>query len=700
MFDRSGPRASYCLVLLFAALATAPAWAVPGICRVTTAGTPFNDGSSWAAPVSLRQALVVPQICGEIWVAKGVYTPADAGQPQTSFVPNSGVQLYGGFAGGETAREQRDPTLNLTVLSGDIDNNDTKDQGVVSDALDIVGANSWHVVLLYNVSSSTVLDGFTITAGSSGFGGGLYCSAPNIGLQCTPMLSHLVFAGNAATTSIQGGPVLGGGGLYIEALSSGNASPSVTDVEFRGNRGANGGAMLTLVDSGGTATPSLTRVVFTGNTATGSGGGYYQRQGNGTISTSMVQVAFIENTAAAGKGGAISGDGVGAVNVNRAAFVDNSAATDGGAIGFVTNGTSSVSNATFSGNATADEGGAVFNQSGTLTLTNVTMSANQASNYGGAIVSKGGNIVLRDAISWGNLAPLGQLTELAVPSGTLTVDHSIVKGSGGSGAWNAQFGTDGGGNLDADPLLGPLTELDGPTFVRYPATGSPAIDSGANCAAEDQLGVARPKGAQCDMGALEVFSINLIKRSGFEECWSPALTEAVFLQRIRTAIDGTTTCIPAFSGNVQGIGQVTSCTNPDCPGGAVGCPITISASPFLDGGDFAAGQFTATGTANDISVPVGTPFGNCTYTASNITTSYLVDFVFQPDEGSGVYAALLDRFVPTATTLTLTSGNSSCNLAAPSIEPAFKGSAQNAVAAALRSPIEAGTVGQAVCPVE
>src|SRR6187401_3719129 len=154
MFVRSALRPSYCLVLLLAVLPVMPAWA--GVCRVTTAGTPFNDGSSWASPVSLRQAVTVPQICGEIWVAKGVYTPADAGQPQTSFVLNSGVQLYGGFAGGESAREQRDPALNLTVLSGDIDNNDTKDQGVVSDALGIVGTNSQHVLLLFNASSSTV----------------------------------------------------------------------------------------------------------------------------------------------------------------------------------------------------------------------------------------------------------------------------------------------------------------------------------------------------------------------------------------------------------------------------------------------------------------------------------------------------------------------------------------------------------------
>lgn len=47
-FEKAQQRCGYAAFLLM--LACAPAWA--GVCRVTTAGTVFNDGSSWAVPVS------------------------------------------------------------------------------------------------------------------------------------------------------------------------------------------------------------------------------------------------------------------------------------------------------------------------------------------------------------------------------------------------------------------------------------------------------------------------------------------------------------------------------------------------------------------------------------------------------------------------------------------------------------------------
>ena len=111
-------------VLLLACLLGGPE-ADAAVCRVTPNGSAFNDGTSWAVPVSLKQALQVAAICSELWLAKGVYKPGAAGETGQTFAIANGVAMYGGFAGTETAREQRDPSLNLTVLSGDIDSNDT-----------------------------------------------------------------------------------------------------------------------------------------------------------------------------------------------------------------------------------------------------------------------------------------------------------------------------------------------------------------------------------------------------------------------------------------------------------------------------------------------------------------------------------------------------------------------------------------------
>jgi hypothetical protein len=60
-----------------------------------------------------------------------------------------------------------------------------------------------------------------------------------------------------------------------------------------------------------------------------------------------------------------------------------------------------------------------------------------------------------------------------------------------------------------DPLLGPLTDVGGPTRVRVPDAGSATIDrvptTSSRCedASDDQTGTDRPQGAGCDVGAVE-----------------------------------------------------------------------------------------------------------------------------------------------------------------------------------------------------
>ncbi len=79
--------------------------------------------------------------------------------------------IYGGFNGTETLRTQRNPSANVTRLSGDI--------GATRDWAD----NSYHVVVGSYTNSTAVLDGFTIYAGNANvtaltyfLGGGMYNS--------------------------------------------------------------------------------------------------------------------------------------------------------------------------------------------------------------------------------------------------------------------------------------------------------------------------------------------------------------------------------------------------------------------------------------------------------------------------------------------------------------------------------------------
>ncbi|MGD8753739.1 MAG: hypothetical protein PVG14_20080, partial [Anaerolineales bacterium] len=205
-------------------------------------------------------ATTAPTTTVEIWVAEGVYYP-DEGAEQVDDVISStyqladSVEIYGGFAATETLRSQRDWEAHVTVLSGDLEQNDTTDaHGVVNDTSNIVGSNAYHVLTGSGVTSTARLDGFTITAGRAdgnftdscgpACGGGIYNDGGS------PALANGSFSGNVSAYY--------GGGMYND-----DSSPTLTNVSFSGNRaGRDGGGMLNFHSS-----PTLTNVSFSGNEA-------------------------------------------------------------------------------------------------------------------------------------------------------------------------------------------------------------------------------------------------------------------------------------------------------------------------------------------------------------------------------------------------------------------------------------------------
>ncbi|MBL7214766.1 MAG: right-handed parallel beta-helix repeat-containing protein [Phycisphaerae bacterium] len=104
----------------------------------------LNTGTSWEDAYSdLNDALArAEKGCGsEIWVAGGVYQPGPTAGD--SFEVPDGIEIYGGFCGNETSRDQRNWKQYATVLSGYIDET-TRNNTVVK-----MGNNS-------------LLDGFTV----------------------------------------------------------------------------------------------------------------------------------------------------------------------------------------------------------------------------------------------------------------------------------------------------------------------------------------------------------------------------------------------------------------------------------------------------------------------------------------------------------------------------------------------------------
>ena len=316
----------------------------------------IQTGNSWfAAFVSVQDALVAAAACPgvqQIWVKEGVYYPDDgksqvANSVAASFVVPPGVALYGGFGGTEILLTQRNWLAHPTILSGDVDGNDTNTDGnsVAEDTGQLQGANAYHVLWLDGtggtpITTTTRIDGFTVTGGfANGFtstetgGGGLYCLGRGAGSQCNPTVANVVFSGNKA--SYHGGalfadgsdggessPVVvnavftgsaaryNGGGIYSGA-TNGTSSPQLTNVTFYANAAGNGGGVYN-DGSGGTSQPVLTNVILWGNAATTSGAQMFNAYAAPTLAFSLVQGGasgiYNHNSNLSDGGGNSSGD--------------------------------------------------------------------------------------------------------------------------------------------------------------------------------------------------------------------------------------------------------------------------------------------------------------------------------------------------------------------------------------------------------
>ena len=97
-----------CLVFLVSTLA----WGA--VIRVKPDGNDLLDGSTWVlAKKTVQAGLNAASPTDEVWVA------GDSDHPYLERITlKLGVGLYGGFAGDETSKEERDWIVNVTVLDG------------------------------------------------------------------------------------------------------------------------------------------------------------------------------------------------------------------------------------------------------------------------------------------------------------------------------------------------------------------------------------------------------------------------------------------------------------------------------------------------------------------------------------------------------------------------------------------------------
>jgi hypothetical protein len=260
------------------------------IVRVSPDGDDANHGASWLLPKRTVQAAVdtASVLGGDVWVKEGTYYERIGLRPYT--------HVYGGFNGTEAERDERDWSVNATVLDG-------QQQGSVVTASNGYGLNS-------------TIDGFTIRNGTGTMfaeafaGGGLFLRYSSV------MIANNTITENRADV---------GGGIYCDR----NYSTVIVNSAITDN--------LALLAYGGgiwfyESSPIIANTTISGNRATG---GYGYGGGIACYMSALTAVNTIVtgNHASSDGGGGWFGNSS-ATLVNNT-IAGNSASTDGGAISYV-----------------------------------------------------------------------------------------------------------------------------------------------------------------------------------------------------------------------------------------------------------------------------------------------------------------------------------------------------------------------------
>ena len=438
--------------------------------RALTPPPPIQDGLSWATAFGNPQdaiALIASDPFSpfdEIWVAEGICKPTSTGDRTISFELVPGVQMYGGFLGGETSRDDRPTPFADTILSGDLDNFPAS---VTSDSLHVVrireAGQHWLEGFIIERGAAIPSAGDPIPGNPDNWGGGLLAYDP-IGEADTEVELRDVTFRNCIAGG--GGGLAAGTGVDFVRLSRCRFDNNVgfardPDVEV-GYFGVGGGALFWNI--GGT------RVLRT-------------QGGEGTGLQNVVEGVYTYHTTFSGNR-ATYGGAVCVANVEENIWLINSLFHRNSAYG----------------------GGALFDYQGSVTVSDpvgwprvefCTFASNAALDSlgpatglwsgGGAIHTQWGvggqppfpSIVVQSSILWGNTDQSPATVAAASIGGGAAVAAQVLSSDVEVPAsstppwpgWNAN------GNINQDPLF--VNAVGGNLRLSF---GSPCID-----AAEDQV---------------------------------------------------------------------------------------------------------------------------------------------------------------------------------------------------------------------
>ncbi|MEZ4826763.1 MAG: T9SS type A sorting domain-containing protein [Bacteroidia bacterium] len=245
----------------------------------------------------------------------------------------------------------------------------------------------------------------------------------------------------------------------------------------------------------------------------GNGGGIYNVN---TSAITVNQVRFRGNEAI--KGGAMYNDNTSSITVKNSVLCNNHSEEAGGAIYNKSLSVFGLINCVFSSNSTLGNGGGCYNNSiSAMTITNSTFYGNSADgNGGGFYVVSSSSCEFYNSIFWDNIDQSGSTAANSQAwannsTSAKTSYYTLIKGSNGSGgSWSSAF-SDGGHNLDANPLFFDIDGNDNSSCSEDDnfglSAGSPCINAGTNTApgitASDAEGESRVQAGTVDLGPFE-----------------------------------------------------------------------------------------------------------------------------------------------------------------------------------------------------
>lgn len=217
---------------------------------VKPGGSDMNSGDSWEAAYRTIQHAIdalaaTPGMPGEVWVAAGTYEPTtyleDNPNYPASFRMSDGISVYGGFAGTETSKADREikaggmpwDFANVTILqgqsySGEISWNSTDNRWSLNSASTHV---VWFAPLLNEnkrgFDNVTILDGVTVRGGQATTSQADYYNGDRgagIYMCVNAWLTNSVVTENVAQGD--GGAVWLSGGRVMSSLLFNNSSDS------------------------------------------------------------------------------------------------------------------------------------------------------------------------------------------------------------------------------------------------------------------------------------------------------------------------------------------------------------------------------------------------------------------------------------------------------------------------------------------